>query len=270
MSIIIARALEDEEKGLGRLSVILDEEARRHLIAMSSGDARIALNALEMVAMATLPDEAGQRRLTLSVIEEALQHRALLYDKAGEEHYNIISALHKSLRGSDPDGALYWLVRMLEAGEDPLYIARRLVRFASEDVGLADSQALVIAIAAQQAFHFIGPPEGNLALAQAAIYLATAPKSNSLYQAYSRAQEDVKQSPQEPVPVHLRNPETPLMRRLGYGKGYKYAHDYPGHFTEQEYLPPFLRGKRYYSPSDQGQEREIARRLQEWWPEKKG
>ena len=211
--------------------------------------------------MATQPDEQGRRNVPLATIEDALQHRALLYDKAGEEHYDIISALHKSLRGSDPDAALYWLGRMLEAGEDPLYIARRLVRFASEDVGMADPQALVIAMAAQQAVHFIGMPEGNLALAQAAVYLATAPKSNSLYQAYHRVQEDVRHTRAEGVPLHLRNPVTPLMKGLGYGKGYKYAHDFPGHFVAQQNLPSSLQGRQYYTPSDQGYEKEIERRL---------
>jgi len=267
--LIVQRALEDEERGLGKLKVELDADAQEHLLVMSNGDARVALNALEMATFATPPDKKGRRRLTLSIIEDALQHRALLYDKSGEEHYNLISALHKSLRGSDPDAALYWLGRMLEAGEDPLYIARRLVRFASEDVGMADPQALVVAVAAQQAVHFIGMPEGNLALAEAAVYLATAPKSNSLYTAYSHVQQDVQQTRHEPVPFHLRNPVTPLMRETGYGKGYKYAHDYPGHFVEQQNLPDALQGKRYYVPSDQGYEKKIETQLKEWWKGKK-
>jgi len=236
---------------------------------MSNGDARVALNALEMATQATAPDADGRRRLSLKTIEEALQHRALLYDKAGDQHYDLISALHKSLRGSDPDAALYWLGRMLEAGEDPLYIVRRLVRFASEDVGMADPQALVVAVAAQQAVHFIGMPEGNLALAEAVTYLATAPKSNSLYEAYSKVQQDVERSRNEPVPLHLRNPVTKLMRQLGHGKGYKYAHDYPGHFVEQQNLPDLLKGKRYYSPSDQGYEKEVRSRLKAWWESKR-
>ncbi len=194
---------------------------------MSNGDARVALNALEMAALAVSRSSDGKRHVALHDIEESLQQRALLYDKAGDQHYDLISALHKSLRGSDPDAALYWLGRMLEAGEDPLYIVRRLIRFASEDVGMADPQALVVAVAAQQAVHFIGMPEGNLALAQAVVYLATAPKSNSLYTAYSRVQEDVETTRNDPVPLHLRNPVTGLMQNLGYGKGYKYAHDYP-------------------------------------------
>jgi len=223
-----------------------------------------------MATYATEPDAKGRRRIPLPTIEDALQHRALLYDKAGDQHYDIISALHKSLRGSDPDAGLYWLGRMLEAGEDPLYVARRLVRFASEDVGMADPQALVVAMAAQQAVHFIGMPEGNLALAQAVVYLATAPKSNSLYSAYSRVQKDVERTRNDPVPLHLRNPVTGLMREQGYGKGYKYAHNFPGHFVEQQNLPGILKEKRYYSPSDQGFEKEVERRLKGWWGIKKG
>jgi putative ATPase len=230
----------------------------------------VALNALEMAAFATLPDGDGRRSIDLSSIEEAVQHRALLYDKSGDQHYDLISALHKSLRGSDPDAALYWLGRMLEAGEDPLYIARRLVRFASEDVGVADPQALVIAVAAQQAVHFVGLPEGSLALAEAVVYLAAAPKSNSLYRAYSRVQQDIQHGRNEPVPLHLRNPVTGLMRQTGYGKGYKYAHDYPDHFVKQQNLPSSLQGKRYYIPGDQGYEKEIAAKLKRWWGEDKG
>ena len=258
---IVERAIKDEERGLGKLLVKLAEDAFNHLVVMSNGDARVALNALEMATQATAPNASGQRKLDLHTIEEALQHRALLYDKSGDQHYDFISALHKSLRDSDADAALYWLGRMLEAGEDPLYVARRLVRFASEDVGMADPQALVIAMAAQQAVHFIGMPEGNLALAQAAVYLATAPKSNSLYAAYSKVQEDVEHTRNDPVPLHLRNPVTGLMRQTGYGKGYKYAHDYPGHYVEQEHLPKQLKGKRYYLPSDQGFEAEVERRI---------
>jgi len=267
MQAIISRAIMDELEGLGSLNVELDEDAMIHLIMMSNRDARVALNTLEIAAQTTLPDADGKRRISLSTIEDAIQHKAPRYDKAGEQHYDIISALHKSMRGSDPDASLYWLGRMLEAGEDPLYIARRLVRFASEDIGMADPQALVVAMAAQQAVHFIGMPEGNLALAEAAVYLATAPKSNSLYQAYSQVQEEIKQSPDEPVPLHLRNPVTSLMKKIGYGKGYKYPHDYPGHFVQQQHLPDSLKGKRYYTPSDQGYEKEVAQRLKEWWGE---
>ena len=268
--LIVERAVKDEERGLGKFQIEISEEALDHLVTGSNGDARVALNALEMATFAALPDNKGMRSIGLSDIEEALQHRALLYDKGGEEHYDLISALHKSLRGSDPDAALYWLGRMLEAGEDPLYVARRMVRFASEDIGMADPQALVIAMAAQQAVHFVGLPEGNLALAQTAVYLAAAPKSNSLYQAYSRVQQDIQRNRNEPVPLHLRNPVTDLMRRTGYGKGYKYAHDYPGHFVRQENLPPSLHGKRYYLPGDQGYEKEIAARLKKWWKQEKG
>jgi putative ATPase len=231
---------------------------------MSNSDARVALNALEMATLATAPDSDGKRLISLATVEDAIQQRALRYDKAGEEHYDIISALHKSMRGSDPDASLYWLARMVEAGEDPLYIARRLVRFASEDVGMADPQALVVAMAAQQAVHFIGMPEGNLALSQAAVYLATAPKSNSLYQAYSQVQDEIKQGGNEPVPLHLRNAVTPLMKGIGYGKGYKYAHNYPGHFVEQQNLPDSLQGKLFYTPSDQGYEKQIGDRLKGW------
>jgi len=267
MQAIISRAIMDELKGLGSLNVELDEDAMIHLIMMSNRDARVALNTLEIAAQTTLPDADGKRRISLSTIEDAIQHKAPRYDKAGEQHYDIISALHKSMRGSDPDASLYWLGRMLEAGEDPLYIARRLVRFASEDIGMADPQALVVAMAAQQAVHFIGMPEGNLALAEAVVYLATAPKSNSLYQAYSQVQEEIKQSPDEPVPLHLRNPVTSLMKKIGYGKGYKYPHDYPGHFVQQQHLPDSVKGKHYYTPSEQGYEKEVAQRLKEWWGE---
>jgi putative ATPase len=265
VSVIVERAIKDVERGLGKFRITLSEDALRHLVAMSNGDARVALNALEMAVFATAPDSDGLRSINLPAIEEALQHRALLYDKSGDQHYDLISALHKSLRGSDPDAALYWLGRMLEAGEDPLYIARRLMRFASEDIGVADPQALVLAVAAQQAVHFVGLPEGNLALAEVVIYLATAPKSNSLYQAYSRVQKDIQQGRNEPVPLHLRNPVTGLMRQMGYGRGYKYAHDYPDHFVKQPNLPPSLQGKRYYLPSEQGYEKDIADRLKKWW-----
>jgi len=265
VKVIVERAIKDNERGLGRFHVAVSDEAVRHLVTISNGDARVALNALEMAAFATLPDKDGSRSIDLPAIEEALQHRALLYDKSGDQHYDLISALHKSLRGSDPDASLYWLARMLEAGEDPLYIARRLVRCASEDIGVADPQALVIAVAAQQAVHFVGLPEGNLALAEAVVYLATAPKSNSLYQAYSRAQKDIQQGRNEPVPLHLRNPVTGLMRQMGYGRGYKFAHQYPDHFVKQQNLPTSLQGKHYYVPTEQGYEKEIAERLNKWW-----
>jgi putative ATPase len=268
LRVIIIRALKDKLKGLGELNAELDEEAMDYLITMSNNDARIALNTLEIAVMATAPDADGRRHITLATIEDALQHRAPRYDRVGDQHFDLISALHKTLRGSDPDAALYWLARMLEAGEDPLYIARRLVRFASEDVGMADPQALVVAMAAQQAIHFVGIPEANLALAEAAVYLATAPKSNSLYEAYSKVQMEVKQGADQSVPLHLRNPVTPLMKGIGYGKGYKYAHDYPGHFIRQQNLPDSLEGKRFYTPSDQGYEKEVEERLRAWWPER--
>ena len=263
--VIIERALKDGERGLAPLNVRLDDDALQLLVVMSNGDARVALNAIEMAAQAVQPGSDGTRQVTLRDIEESLQKKALLYDKAGDQHYDLISALHKSLRGSDPDASLYWLGRMLEAGEDPLYIVRRLIRFASEDVGMADPQALVVAVAAQQAVHFIGMPEGNLALAQAVTYLATAPKSNSLYTAYSRVQKDVETTRNDPVPLHLRNAPTGLMQNLGYGKGYKYAHDYEGHFVEQQNLPDSMKGKRYYYPSEQGFEKTVLARLKAWW-----
>jgi len=267
IGVIVKRAIKDEERGLGKSQTSMSREALNHLVTASNGDARVALNALEMAAFAILSDSDGSRSIDLSAIEEALQHRALLYDKSGDQHYDLISALHKSLRGSDPDAALYWVGRMLEAGEDPLYIARRLVRFASEDVGMADPQALMVAVASQQAVHFVGLPEGNLALAEAVVYLATAPKSNSLYQAYSRVKQDIQHGRNEPVPLHLRHPVTKLMRDVGYGRGYKYAHDYPDHFVKQQNLPPSLQGKRYYVPGDQGYEKEVADRLRKWWGE---
>ena len=267
---IIARALGDKKRGLGQLSVALDEKALDHLIGISRGDARIALNALEIAAMATPPDRTGQRIVELTTVEDAVQHPALRYDRAGDQHYDLISALHKSMRGSDPDAALYWLGRMLEAGEDPLYIVRRVVRFASEDVGLADPQALVVGMAAQQAVHFIGMPEGNLALAEAVVYMATAPKSNSLYTAYSQVQEEIKKGYGEPVPLHLRNPVTGLMKGMGYGKEYKYPHEYSDHFVQEQYLPDSLSGKRFYFPGDQGDEKDIAERLKRWWKGTKG
>ena len=261
---IVSRALSDNERGLGQLDVDIAADALEQLVSASSGDARITLNALELAAMATPPDDNNHRSLTVEAVAEALQHRTLLYDKEGDQHYDLISALHKSLRDSDPDAGLYWLGRMLEAGEDPLYIARRLVRFASEDVGMADPQALVVAMAAQQAVHFVGLPEGNLALAQAVVYLATAPKSNSLYTGYSAVQDDIRRRPNEPVPLHLRNAVTGLMRQMDYGKGYKYAHDYEGHFAEQAHMPEGMTGRKYYEPSDQGFEIEVTKRLSNW------
>ena len=266
---IIQRALQDKGNGLGNIKVVIEEEALKQLITVSNSDARIALNALELAAMTTMPDTDGTRHITLPVIEDALQHRALLYDRAGEQHYDLISALHKSLRDSDPDASLYWLARMLEAGEDPLFIARRLVRAASEDIGMADPQALVVAMAAQQAVHFIGIPEGNLALAEAAVYLATAPKSNSLYTAYSGIQDEVKHGKNEPVPLHLRNAVTKLMKDSSYGKDYKYAHNFPGHVVEQQHLPDSIKNKKFYFPGELGYEKLAKERLKTWHDIKK-
>jgi putative ATPase len=260
---IVERALQDKERGLGAMNIELAEDALENLAVMSGNDARTALNALEMAALVTPPDAAGIRKITLETVEDAFQHRSLRYDREGEQHYDIISALHKCMRDSDPDATLYWLGRMIESGEDPLYIARRIVRFASEDIGLADPQALIVAMAAQQAVHFIGLPEGNLALAEAAVYMATAPKSNSLYTAYSQVQYEIRHGTHEPVPLHLRNAVTGLMKDLGYGKGYKYAHNFQDHFVEQEHLPGSLKGKHFYTPGELGYERQIAARLKE-------
>ena len=261
---ILKRALIDKEKGLGKYPAEIESDVIKRICRIANGDARVGLNTLEMVVLTTSPDAKGLRYVRSKDLEEALQKKAFLYDKSGEEHYNLISALHKSLRGSDPDAALYWLGRMLEAGEDPLYLARRMIRFASEDVGMADPQALQVAVSAMEAFHFIGLPEGNLALAQAAVYLATAPKSNALYTAYQGVEKDVRELENMPVPLHIRNAPTSLMRNLGYGTGYQYPHDYPDHFIEGEYLPENLRGRTYYHPSEEGFEREIKRRLEYW------
>jgi putative ATPase len=260
---IILRALQDKERGLGEMNIDLPEDALEHLTVMAGHDARMALNALEMASLVTPPDASGKRKITLETVEDAFQRRALQYDKAGEQHYDLISALHKCMRDSDPDATLYWLGRMIEAGEDPLYIARRIIRFASEDIGLADPQALVVAMAAQQAVHFIGLPEGNLALAEAAVYMATAPKSNSLYTGYSRVQYEIEHGSNDPVPLHLRNAVTNLMKNLGYGKGYKYAHKFKDHFVEQQHLPDSMKGKRFYFPGNLGYERQIAARMKE-------
>ena len=245
----------------------LDDKAMRRIrgreISMVFQDARAALNLLEL-SVASAPEANGRRHVDKARVEQAIQRRALLYDKSGEEHYNLISALHKSMRNSDPDASVYWLARMLEAGEDPLYVARRLVRFASEDVGNADPQALAIAVAAKDAVHFIGMPEGNTALAQAAIYLATAPKSNAVYEAYNHAAEDAHHDAAEPVPLHLRNAPTPLMKALEYGKGYRYAHSEADAVADMSCLPPALEGRRYYEPRERGFEKEIKRRLDGW------
>jgi putative ATPase len=237
---------------------------------LANGDARAALNVLELAVLLSPPD-GGRRRVSERSIREAAQKKTLLYDKSGEEHFNLISALHKSLRDSDPDGSLYWLTRMLEAGEDALYLARRLVRFASEDVGNADPAALTLALAAKEAYDFLGSPEGDLALAQATLYLALAPKSNAVYEAFDAAREDVAERPAEPVPLHIRNAPTRLMKQLGYGRGYRYAHDAPDARVDQEHLPESLRGRQYYHPTDRGLEAELARRLADWrrWREER-
>jgi len=269
IGVILNRALTEKERGLGKYQTAIEPEVIKGICQLADGDARAALNTLEMLVLTTSPDQEGIRQIERENLKEVLQRKAYLYDKSGEEHYNLISALHKSLRGSDPDAALYWLGRMLEAGEDPLYIARRMIRFASEDVGMADPQALQVTVAAQEAFHFVGLPEGNLALAQAAVYLATAPKSNALYTAFQGVQKEVRETENMPVPLHIRNPVTSLMKDLGYGKDYKYPHDYQDHFVEEEYLPENLRGRTYYHPTEQGFEREIKKRL-EIWRRKKG
>jgi putative ATPase len=265
---ILGRALKDKDQGLADHKPRVSKEALKFIAQMANGDARVALSTLEFAVLTTRPGKNGLRSVSLKTAEEAMQKKALIYDKAGEEHYNIISALHKSLRGSDPDAALYWLARMLAAGEDPLYIARRMVRFASEDIGNADPQALQVALAAKDAYHFLGTPEGELALAQAAVYLATAPKSNSVYAALARVRKEVQETQALPVPLHIRNAPTRLMKDLGYGKGYKYAHDYEDHYVPQDYLPEKLRNRRYYFPTRFGFEKEIQKRI-DWWDKKR-
>jgi putative ATPase len=263
LTTILRRALTDRERGLAAANAEVDDDGLAAIARIANGDARGALNILE-VAVALAPERQGKRLVTETTITEAGQRRTLLYDKAGEEHYNLISALHKSLRDSDPDASLYWLTRMLEAGEDRLYIARRLVRFASEDVGNADPRALTLTLAAKEAYDFLGTPEGELALAQATLFLALAPKSNAVYVAYGEAQKDVQERPAEPVPLHIRNAPTGLMKNLGYGKGYQYAHDAPDARVDQDDLPDALRGREYYRPTNRGLEAELGRRLAEW------
>jgi putative ATPase len=255
---ILRRALEDRERGLGG-TVTAAGDALTGIARYANGDARIALNMLEAAA-----NVANGREIDAALVADLAQNRSLLYDKTGEEHYNLISALHKSMRNSDPDASVYWLARMVEAGEDPLYIARRLVRFASEDVGNADPQALAITVAAKDAVHFMGMPEGNTALAQAAIYLATAPKSNAVYRAYGAAAEAAAKEVAEPVPLHLRNAPTRLMKALDYGKNYRYAHDEAEGVADMDCLPPAHQGRRFYQPTDRGFEREVRRRIEEW------
>ncbi len=254
---IIRQALADSERGLGGRNLSVTDDALALLVNLSNGDARFALNTLEFAAAGMDVGEIG-----IELVQEAAQRRAATYDKTGEDHYDTISALHKTLRGSDPDAALYWLARMLERGDDPLYVARRLIRFASEDIGLADPQALPLAMAAQQAIHFLGMPEGALALAELVVYLALAPKSNAVYRAYGNVRQDVEATRNDPVPIHLRNAPTGFMRDIGYGKGYRYAHDYDEGIVGQQNLPENLAGRRYYQPTDRGFERDLSRRLQ--------
>ncbi|UCD91499.1 MAG: replication-associated recombination protein A [Desulfobacterales bacterium] len=266
---IIDRAVKDKERGLGNINLVVNPEARSHIIRIADGDGRVALNGLEIVASMVVSEQDPAHaktpvHITLQDIERALEKKALLYDKSGEEHYNLISAFHKSMRGSDPDASVYWLGRMLSAGEDPMYIARRMVRFASEDIGNADPFALGIAQSAMEAFKFLGHPEGELALAQAAIYMATAPKSNSIYDAYGKVKESIDRSGALPVPFHIRNAPTELMKALGYGKGYKYAHDYAHAYVPQDYLPKALQGQRYYVPTNRGYEKTIKEMLRKW------
>ena len=260
ISVVLRRALQDSERGLGAWSLSAPDEALEWLAVASDGDARRALNILEAAA-----EHAGRgATLTTELLQDALQRRVARYDKSGEEHFNLISAYHKALRGSDPQGALYWLARMIDGGEDPMYIARRTIRFASEDVGLADPQALRVALAARDAYHTLGSPEGELALAEAAVYLATAPKSNRVYVAWGAALDAAREYPAEGVPLHIRNAPTGLMKELGYGKDYRYAHDVPEGYLPQRYLPDALEGSTFYEPGTFGFERDIAKRMA-WW-----
>ncbi len=259
---ILLRALSDEDRGLGALKIEITPDALEHLVGLSMGDARVALNNLESAAYYALDDqEEGHAGLDLETVETAISKKVLPYDKDGEEHYSLISAFHKSLRGSDTQASVYWLYRMLMAGEDPLFICRRMIRFASEDVGLADPNALQAALAAFEAWQKVGPPEAELTLAQAAVYLASAPKSNALYLLEKSVKEEINSTGAQPVPLHIRNAPTRLMKKLGYSKGYLYPHNYPGAWVEQEYLPKDLKNRAFYRPTDRGFEREIRRRM---------
>lgn len=264
LKVVLERALRDRERGLGDMAITLSEEAMDHIVSAADGDARFALSSLELAGLLAPPGEKGVRKIDLKIVEEAVQKKALAYDKNGEQHYNIISAFHKSLRGSDPDAALYWLARMLVAGEEPLYVARRMIRFASEDVGNADPQALQLALAALQAYQALGSPEGELALVQAALYLATTPKSNAVYMAFLECQRDVSRTGSLPVPLPIRNAPTKLLEDLGYGRGYKYAHAFPEALVAQQYLPPEIKGRVYYRPTNRGLEKVIGERLKKW------
>jgi len=259
---LLYRALRDREKGLGMLEIEIMPDAIDHLLDLSQGDARIALNNLEAAVYYAFDGQEEEHvRVTLETVERALSKKALPYDKDGEEHYNLISAFHKSLRGSDTQASLYWLYRMLMAGEDPLFMARRMIRFASEDVGLADPNALQVALSAFESWQKVGPPEAELALAHAAVYLASAPKSNALYLAEKSVKEEIERSGAQPVPPHIRNAPTALMKKLGYGKGYLYPHNYPGGWVEQDYLPKTMKNRVYYRPTDRGFESEIRKRM---------
>ncbi len=260
---LLRRALTDAERGLGKENILADDDVLHRIASFANGDARAAYNTLEAVVRSATPNNGGHRTITVALLEQTLQRKLLLYDKAGEEHFNLISALHKSVRNSDADAALYWLARMLESGEDPLYVARRLVRMASEDIGLAEPHAVEVTIAAMQAADFLGPPEGNLALAQAAVYLALAPKSNAVYVGYGEVAKDLQQTQSEPVPLHLRNAVTSLMKGVGYGRGHQYAHDYDEKVTDMTCLPESLRGRVYYRPTDQGFEQRLRQHLEE-------
>jgi putative ATPase len=262
---IINKAISDKTRGLGELNLQVEEDAIELLVNSSGGDARVALNALETAALVVDADEDGMKKISIDQIFESLQRKRTLYDKSGEEHYNTISAFIKSIRGSDPDAALYWLARMLYNGEDPKFIARRLIILASEDIGLADPFALNIANAASDAVQFIGMPEARITLAQAAVYLASAPKSNTAYMGINKALEIVEQNPTAPIPYHLRNAVTEGVKSMGYGQGYKYSHDFPGHFTPQQYLPEEMKNTRLYHPGELGHEKKIRDRLKLWW-----
>jgi putative ATPase len=275
ISRIIQSALNNDRHGLGREKLQITPDALHHMVQSSAGDARMALNNLELAANLLISSDAktsadeDSKCITLEVVETAMQRKALVYDKSGEEHYNLISALHKSMRGSDPDAALYWLARMLEGGEDPLFIARRMVRFAAEDIGNADPNALQTALSCMEAYRFLGSPEGELALAQSAIYLSTAPKSNRIYQAYKNVKNTIDKTGALPVPLHIRNAPTNLMRSIGYGKGYQYAHDYDDAIDSQEYLPDAIRKESFYTPTGRGYEAVIKKRLEKWHSVKK-
>jgi putative ATPase len=260
---LLKRAIDDKQRGLGNENVEATDDVLFRIASYANGDARSAYNTLDLAARSAKPSASGARTITRELLEDVLQRKLLRYDKAGEEHYNLISALHKSVRNSDPDAALYWLTRMLESGEDPLYLARRLVRMASEDIGLAEPGALAFTLAAKDAFDFLGVPEGNLALAQAAVYLALAPKSNAVYTAYGEVLDDVHKTEADPVPLHLRNAVTGLMKNVGYGQGYKYAHDHEDKLTDMTCLPDNLVNRTYYKPTDQGFEQRLRARLEE-------